>query len=96
MGFSGGLSKENRSRHSLNSGANYQVFLAGSIAKPTETPVVQGLKRIMPHHCIAGPIEVQSATTQQIANGGLSCGLAGGRRRYRDTHGPISRILTPA
>ncbi len=38
MGFSGGLSKENRGRHSLNSGVNYQLILYGSIAKRTQMP----------------------------------------------------------
>ena len=88
MGFSGGLSKENRRRHSLNSRAIYQLILAGSIHKPVGTPMVQGLRRIMHHHRIAA--------TRKTAKGGPVCHTAMALPRQRSTHAPLHRITTPA
>ena len=96
MGFSGGLSKENRRRHSLDSGAIYQLILSGSIDAPAETTVVQGLKRSMDHHRIAAPIKGPFAATQRTANSVASRRQAGGCHHHRGNHDHVPRILTSA
>ncbi len=88
MGFSGGLSKENRRRHSLNSGAIYQLILTGSIHKPAKTPMLQGLRRIMHHHRIAA--------IRKTANDGPVSRTTMALQGQRSAHAPLHRITTPA